>query len=290
MAVHVSGVVESQMSSRGAVFSAKRIDLQALGPFADPVVGLDHFRMNAPTFAPHPHAGFSAITYIFEDSRGAVRNRDSLGHDFVAEPGDIIWTQAGSGVVHDEFPVKSGHEVHGIQLFVNLSAANKQLDPKVLWVKRDDIPEIGDAGANRLRVVAGEYAEKRSPLVPAEPFLLLDGVWSLPGDLLLHPDWNTLIYVLEGSLRLDWGGGAAHLRYGQTLGMRSDDRASVQLTPDSTAHVLVLAGPALKAPVVVHGPFIMNSTEQLADAVARFNSGKMGRLQPVGVAPHEGRT
>ena len=70
-------------------------------------MGLDHYRMSGPTFAPHPHAGFSAVSYVFEDSKGGLRNRDSLQHDLVIEPGAMVWTQAGSGVVHDEFPVQT---------------------------------------------------------------------------------------------------------------------------------------------------------------------------------------
>jgi hypothetical protein len=270
------------MSARGASFAAARIDLAALHDFVNPVVGLDHFRMSGPTFAPHPHAGFSAISYMFEDSTGAMHNRDSLGHDFVAGPGDVIWTQAGSGVIHDEFPAENGREVHGIQLFVNQTAANKGLDPEVFWVKRDDVPVVDDGAGNRIRVVVGEHAGKRSPLVPAEPFLLLDGEWRVPADLPLSADWNTIVYVLEGELRLDADGNAIQLRTGHILGFRSDVAGSVRLEPSAPTHMLVLAGPAIHEPMTTNGPFIMNSAAEIEETVARFKAGKMGRLQPMG--------
>ncbi|KDB08964.1 Pirin domain protein [Burkholderia sp. lig30] len=284
MAVHVSSLTHNQMSPRGTNFAAARIDLRELEGFINPVVGLDHFRMRGPTFSPHPHAGFSAISYLFEDSAGAMRNRDSLGHDFVAAPGDVIWTQAGCGVVHDEFPAENGREVHGIQRFVNLSAANKQLNPKVFWVKRDDIPVAGDDSANRVRVVVGDYDGIYSPLMPAEPFQLLDGTWNVPGQLPLRGNWNTILYVLEGMLQVDAAGKQIALRRGDAVGLRSDAPALLHLMPQASTRMLVLAGPALTEPLVMHGPFIMNSVGQLADAVARFNAGEMGRLQPVGAA------
>jgi len=278
MAIHISEVVQSNMRPIGASFAAARLDLAALGEFVNPVVGLDHFRMRGPTFQPHPHAGFSAISYMFEDSVGAMRNRDSVGHDFVAGPGDVIWTQAGSGVVHDEFPAVTGHEVHGIQLFVNLQSAHKTLPPVVFWVRKEDIPVVGDTDGNRIRVVVGEYEGRYSPLVPAEPFLLLDGVWRKADVLRVPGDWNIILYLLTGELDLSVDGKRVHIAGGQALGLRSDDAASIELDPDSPSHMLVLAGPAVREPMVSHGPFIMNSSEQISDAVRRFNAGEMGRL------------
>lgn len=90
---------------------------------------LDHYRMKAITFAPHPHAGFASISYIFEHSRGGLRNRDSLGNDFEVAPGELVWTRAGTGVVHDERPAIVGRDVHGLQIFVNSAAANKAAAP-----------------------------------------------------------------------------------------------------------------------------------------------------------------
>jgi redox-sensitive bicupin YhaK (pirin superfamily) len=96
----------------------------------------DHYRMSGPTFAPHPHAGLSAVTYVFEDSAGAIHNRDSLGHDLDVQPGEILWTQAGSGVVHDEYPAKHDASVHGLQLFVNLTARTNLLRLKCFMAVR----------------------------------------------------------------------------------------------------------------------------------------------------------
>lgn len=93
MVLALSSVATADAAAQSAHFSARRLDLQALTGFINPVMGFDHFRMSGPTFAPHPHAGFSAVSYVFEDSSGALRNRDSLGNDLSIEPGAMVWTR-----------------------------------------------------------------------------------------------------------------------------------------------------------------------------------------------------
>src|SRR5207253_5326412 len=90
----------------------------------DPFLGIDHFSMRVPRSPPHPHAGFCALTYVFEDSEGALVSRDSLGHTSVVHPRDLCWTTAGRGIVHEEVP-ESGRVVHGLQVFVNLPAGTR---------------------------------------------------------------------------------------------------------------------------------------------------------------------
>lgn len=123
-------------------FSVKRLDLARLG--VAPVMMFDHYRMSGPTFAPHPHAGLSAVSYIFEDS---------LGHSVDIKPGEIVWAQAGRGIVHDEYPAKSGAPVHGLQLFVNLSRKNKFIAPQMLYGRASSIRVWKDAAGNRIRVL-----------------------------------------------------------------------------------------------------------------------------------------
>src|SRR5579871_6953340 len=105
MAVDMSAAIPEQQQGEHD-FSIRSIDLQSLGTAASPVVVLDNFRVRGRPFPPHPHAGFSAVTYVFEDSRGDLRSRDSLGNDFVTGPGGVVWTQAGRGVIHEELPAR----------------------------------------------------------------------------------------------------------------------------------------------------------------------------------------
>jgi redox-sensitive bicupin YhaK (pirin superfamily) len=94
-----------------------------------PLAVLDDFRVGGLPFSPHPHAGFAAVTYVLEDSPGGVRSRASSGIDLVVGPGGIVWTHAGSGVVHEEIPAVPGRELHGLRLFVNLSSKHKLTPP-----------------------------------------------------------------------------------------------------------------------------------------------------------------
>ena len=100
MSIEFSRVIAARAQGSGSNFSVKRIELHELGERASPVVVLDDFRVRDRPFPPHPHAGFSAVTHVFEDSQSGLRSRSSLGDDAVVGPGGIVWTQAGSGVIH----------------------------------------------------------------------------------------------------------------------------------------------------------------------------------------------
>lgn len=281
MSMKFSPVASAQFAHHGGNFSVHRLNLARLGDVIHPVMGFDHFVMGGPTFAPHPHAGFSAVTYVFEDSRGGMRNRDSLGHDLNVQPGELVWTQAGRGVIHDEYPANPGVPVHGLQLFVNLGAKNKRLDPQVFHLASASIPTETDAQGNRTRVVAGGYAGKASPMEAAEPFDFFDvqvrgdWAWSVPVGR------SVLVYVLNGEVRVVGGDGDGHaLKAHEAIGLRVSGilEQSLRILADRGAHVLVLSGVDPQEPIAVYGPFIMNTESELAQAYERYRTGQMGRL------------
>ena len=121
---HSAGPVEGKQLSIGEGFEAISFKHDLFGGQMDPLVMVDHYTMTGPTFGAHPHAGMSAVSVLFEDSVGQFNNRDSLGNDINLEPGDLYWLKAGSGAVHDEKPLP-GAKIHGLQMFVNLPAANR---------------------------------------------------------------------------------------------------------------------------------------------------------------------
>jgi redox-sensitive bicupin YhaK (pirin superfamily) len=274
----LSSVVNAEPASHGGHFAARRLDLMGLGRFAPPVMGFDHYRMNGPTFAPHPHAGFSAVSYVFEDSSGGLRNRDSLGHDLVIEPGAIVWTQAGSGVVHDEFPGQIGREVHGVQLFINLSRQNKGLPPRMLQLDAADVPVVADVDGNRTRVLTGSFSGTKSPLEPAEPFDFLDVQFSRKWSMQVPSNRNFLIYVLSGTVAVRASEQVGELRPFQAVAGQCVNSDFVHVTSTGPAQILVLSGTDPHEPVAVYGPFIMNDEAQLSAAFERYRKGEMGRL------------
>lgn len=141
-------------------FSTRNIGPSNLGSdnALDPFVNLDDFVMDRPTFRPHPHAGFSAITYMFEDSSGSFMNRWSKSDkkDIIG-PGAFHWTQAGSGMMHEEVPIEAGIPCHGLQMFVKLPSSKELTDPQAFHADTQDIPTVEENGT-RVRVLAGSYA------------------------------------------------------------------------------------------------------------------------------------
>ncbi|WNG54566.1 pirin family protein [Archangium gephyra] len=260
-------------------FSAANVSAESVGRDIDPVIAIDHFHIRAPTFAPHPHAGFSAVTYLFEDGEGEFINRDSLGDRIVARPGAVIWTVTGSGVLHEEFPRVRGTLSHGLQVFVNLAAAEKMQAPHVLFVDGPDVPVFERAGA-RVRVMAGTSGDVRGKLAPPGDVTFLD-VKLEPGaafEQAFPADRSVLAYVIDGGVLV--GGETRRLGALEAASFAADGDSVLLRATAEGAHVVLIAGRPLREPVIQYGPFVMNSEEQIASAIERYRAGRMGRLAP----------
>jgi redox-sensitive bicupin YhaK (pirin superfamily) len=275
MSVQFSEVIPSRSQSFGGL-SVNSLKLEAQR--TSPVVVVDDFRARARTFGPHPHAGFSAITYIFPDSEGGLRDRDSLGNHVVLGPGGICWTQAGRGAQHEEIPA-SEKELHGLQVFVNLSAKNKLSEPRVFSLTAEQVPEWHDARGDRVRVVVGQFQGQHSPLVPLEPFTFLDA--ELKSDLLfdLEADHTALIYVRTGGVVVAGEGREQTVEQGQGLSVFGG-AGVVRIKASTPANVIVMSGRELREPIAMRGPFIMNQQSEIDAAIERFKAGEMGALAP----------
>ena len=165
-----------------------------------PLVLVDHFVMTGPTFAPHPHAGMSAVTLLLEDSRGVMRSRDSVHNDHEIRAGDLHWTLAGRGIVHTQQPVGEAR-LNGLQLFVNLPERLKTLPPATSLLRAWEMPVL-QSDAGRVRVASGHYGGWDAPLETPQPLLILDG-WLRPGASRLVPlpaGWNAWLYAAQGEL------------------------------------------------------------------------------------------
>jgi redox-sensitive bicupin YhaK (pirin superfamily) len=242
----------------------------------DPVVLVDHFRMNQPTFAPHPHAGFSAVTYLFEDSDDGFINRDSLGYEGPIEPGALHWTQAGSGVLHEEIPRLAGRVSHGLQIFVNSSAVHKGTAPAVFHLGAAEIPVVAVPGGGRVRVVLGDFGGAASRIGAHTPLSLLD-VELPPGAVLEVPvlgGERAVAVVARGSLH-----GVAQTSPHALRFADDGDALHLQAGPQGV-HLVVLAGTPIGEPIVPKGPFIGTSAADVSEMIHRFQSGAMGTLAP----------
>jgi len=277
--IHFSPVLQSRARGGGSVFSVRSVELSQLRERALPVLVLDDFRVSQHIFGPHPHAGFSAVTYVLQDSPGGLRSRDSLGNDVVVGPGGIVWTQAGSGVLHDEMPAEIGRELHGLQVFVNLSAKNKLAEPRVLKLDGKEVPEWRSDLGDRVRVAVGRFDGVSSPLVPAEPFDLLDIELKHSISFDLREGRNMLLYVVQGAVVAFAQGREDRVPRHHAVALRGNGRASFYA--DGAARFIVLAGQEIREPVVSDGSFIMNDRSQIQAAMQRYSSGAMGKLSPL---------
>lgn len=249
----------------------------------DPFLSIDAFHMSQATFPPHPHAGFSAVTYMLPESPGAFTNRDSMGDRRRIAPGALHWTQAGRGLMHEEIPEHPGTQCVGLQIFVNLRAQDKLSPPAALHLENEDVPVVSRPGV-QVRVLAGEFGGASSPLNES----LLTRVLLL--HVLLEPNGEVAIPIEAGhtgfALALKGEGAIGPREASQTLttyaaaGLATDGD-EIELRAGATGLAVVVGGGApLQEPLVFGGPFAMNTEEQIQDCYDRFRRGEMGRLLP----------
>jgi redox-sensitive bicupin YhaK (pirin superfamily) len=248
----------------------------------DPFLVLSDFQMPQPFFPPHPHAGFSVMTYMFPDSEGAFINRDSLGDHSRIEPGALHWTQAARGIQHEEVPEIPGQACHGLQMWVNLGAQHKLADPGAAHVSAADVPELTPAPGVRLRLVAGRYGDAQAGYETLTAFTLLD-VYLEPGAALQHQapasDTAFLMAIDGDGLVVSADGRTAVGEHTVALFDHDGERLHVQ-AGDRPFHALLATGRPLGEPVVFGGPFVMNTQAEISAARQRFARGEMGRLEP----------
>lgn len=277
MPIQFSPVIPADARQMGSALAVKSLPLTQLGNRASPIVVFDDFRVRGNPFGPHPHAGFSAVTYLFEDSPSRGRSRDSLGNDIVIGPGGIVWTQAGSGLMHHELCADVTGELHGLQVFVNLSAKSKHSAPQVFQLDGQDVPEWNNQHGDRVRVMVGRYGAVASPLTPIEPCDFYDVELKQRIDIELRAAHNALLYVVTGSIEVRAEDHRQQLTAAQSLAIGGDG-GKVTIEAIEAARVIVLSGAEIREPVVSHGPFIMNRASEIDAAIERYQAGAMGNL------------
>ena len=227
----------------------------------------------------HPHRGFETVTIVYQ---GELEHRDSSGSHGTIGPGDVQWMTAASGVVHEEFHsrrfTREGGTLEMVQLWVNLPASQKMSPPRYQGLLNADIPCAplpGDAGT--VRVIAGEFEGSRGPARTFTPINVWDVQLLKTGDVELQlPDGQTaLIVVQSGTVRINETPAGP-------LELAELDRAGTEVRVDALtpARLLILTGEPIKEPLVGQGPFVMNSREEIRQAIDDYQRGRMGRLTP----------
>jgi redox-sensitive bicupin YhaK (pirin superfamily) len=272
----VARLVRPVTARHGDAFAAVRMGAAAFGADGDPFLNLDHFHMGGPTFPPHAHAGFSAVTYILPESDAGMLNRDSRGDRSIIPPGGLHWTAAGSGIVHEEVPERSGVTIEGFQIFVRQPVAQEDTAPVIDHVYPGAIPVVA-LGDGYARVLAGHYGGLAASFATPSPLALID-VALMPGEPFVwspEPGMTTCaVYLFGGRLAID---GRTVEAPALILFERGD--ASVHLAAASRSRLLLLAGQPLDAPSVSNGPFVLSSQAKIDDAIDRYRRGAMGTIR-----------
>jgi redox-sensitive bicupin YhaK (pirin superfamily) len=279
----VTRVVTAHRQREGAGFLVRRPFPGAGLSIADPFLLLDE--LGPVDYAPgeaigapdHPHRGFETVTYVLE---GENEHEDSAGHRGTIGPGDVQWMTAGRGVVHSEEPSKAlrarGGRVHGFQIWVNLPAKDKMIAPRYQEIPRAGIPQATSPdGLATVQVIAGDVLGQRAVIETRTPIALHD--WTLrPGAMIevpLPPSFAAYVYVFRGAVEL----GGTRLVDGQLAVLGEGD--AVHLTASGDARLLLLAGVPLREPVASYGPFVMNTRDEIVQAMRDYQAGRMGQIQ-----------
>jgi len=272
-------VLQAQSASDGDGVKLKRVfggnDLDRFDPF----LMLDEFGSDEAAdyiggFPSHPHRGFETVTYMLE---GYMEHRDHMENIGKLGPGDVQWMKAGSGVIHSEMPQQEEGRMRGFQLWVNLPAEEKMTPATYNDISAADIPgyEIGDV---TVKAIAGDLAVNGTRVpgkvrgLSTEPAYLDISVKSQQTLSVAIPDGhNTLVYVYEGELRV--AGTDYPLRAGM-LG-RLSHSGELELNVSSDTRLLVISGKPIGEPIVHYGPFVMNSVEEIRQAIQDYQSGRL---------------
>jgi quercetin 2,3-dioxygenase len=223
----------------------------------------------------HPHRGFETVTIVFS---GEVEHRDSSGGGGKIGPGDVQWMTAGAGLVHEEFHgrdfARRGGAFEMVQLWVNLPKKDKLTPPRYQGILDAQIPKVDLGAGSSARIIAGELEGKRGPAKTFTPM----NVWDLrvegAAQLEVPEGFTTLLVVRNGRLRVN----GSDVDSPATLVQLEREGTAIELESAQGASALLLSGQRIDEPVVGYGPFVMNTAQEIRQAIDDFQSGKMGQL------------
>jgi redox-sensitive bicupin YhaK (pirin superfamily) len=229
----------------------------------------------------HPHRGFETVTYMLE---GRMQHKDSQGHAGKLTPGDVQWMTAGAGVVHSEMPeeqfARAGGRLHGFQLWVNLPRGDKMMKPRYQEIPAAKIP-VGrtEDGLVTVRVIAGESLGARAVIETRTPIIYLHfTIQPGPGVVQQVPaEYNGFAYVVKGT-GLFGAQAEAALRGQMVMFGQDGESVRIENTSEGPLEVLLIAGVPLREPVARYGPFVMNTQQEIYQAVEDYRSGRMGEI------------
>jgi quercetin 2,3-dioxygenase len=263
---------QGQPTSDGAGVKLNRVIGNRIVSELDPFLLLDEFRSEDGAdyiggFPDHPHRGFETVTYMLA---GRMRHGDNKGHSGLLRPGSVQWMTAGRGIVHSEMPEQEDGLMWGFQLWVNLPAADKMTAPRYQEIEPEQVPVAALPGGVKVHVVAGKVGNVIGPIngiATAPTYLDVELPAGASASFELPPGQHAFAYPFEGEAAI----GDRVVSRG-TLAVLGDGSRVVVAAKASPARVLLVAGQPLNEPVARYGPFVMNTQEQIREAIADFQA------------------
>jgi redox-sensitive bicupin YhaK (pirin superfamily) len=276
-------IIPSLPTSDGAGVKLRRSLGSQRGLHVDPFLMLDEFYSDNPDdylagFPAHPHRGFETVTYMLD---GHMRHEDHLGNTGDLGPGGVQWMTAARGIIHSEMPQQSEGRMRGFQLWINLPSQEKMKPAGYRDIPAAEIPVVELAGGGQVKVIAGRYELAAGPVNGTGPALSTDPLYldvHLPAgaefSASIHSGHNAFLYTYEGSAQVGPEGKTRDLPH-RAAGVLSDGGGlRVKAGADGVRFLLLAARP-LREPVVQYGPFVMNTREEIEQALADYRDGKL---------------
>lgn len=273
--------IETATSERVGAFQIRRaLPTKGLNQ-VDPFIFIDYlFPTNVKAgeplrIPPHPHAGFDVVTYLLE---GEFFHRDSFGHDQVARAGDMNWMSSGSGIIHSEGPtdefLKVGGNLSLMQVWINLPAKLKFIRPSFQHFSSASLP-IVDNGDVWLKILAGKYLDKQSPVMPHTDLFYYHIKIKQGKSFRMNTDAedSAAIFIMQGKIQIM----NEVVSRGQLINFKTDGDL-LDFSAIEDAELILIGGKPLKEKLVSYGPFVMNSFQEIQQAISDYETGKMGVL------------
>lgn len=258
----------------GAGVKLTRIINQPSLRYQDPFLMLDEFRSDDPNdyiagFPPHPHRGFVTLTYMLA---GRMEHKDSVGNTGVVEAGGAQWMKAAKGIIHAEMPKQEDGLMWGFQLWINLPAKDKLSAAEWADHPAEKIPEISVHDAT-VRLIAGEYQGHLGPIQqPEQQFLMMDiKLGQEPVAIESFGQQTRLVYVYEGNAAIN----GDVLQRGELARLAATDTLHLQSDSADGASVILLAGEPIGEPIAQYGPFVMNTQQEIEQAIRDYQAGRL---------------
>jgi quercetin 2,3-dioxygenase len=270
--------VQGRAVMEGAGVKINRALTQSLQQRLDPFLMLDAFKSDDPQdylagFPEHPHRGFETVTYMIA---GKMRHKDSAGHEGLLENGGVQWMSAASGVVHSEMPEQENGRMEGFQLWLNLPATEKMSTP---WYRDfKTVPSVVTDAGVAVHVIAGQSHGTKGLVEKATTQALYLDLHLPAGSEFtqaIPAGHNAFIYVYRGDVEVE---GSAVASEQLAIFANEPESDGIRIQSPVASRVLLFSGQPLKEPIVQYGPFVMNSQEEISQAVADFRAGRLGEL------------